>query len=137
MRISDWSSDVGSSDLVEPLARVAPFAQHQPLETQHATGQQATLDSPDDIVDRRIGPVLVGVPIVAGDQDREPTLDLVRPAIGEIENFAREPVCLESCIDHRIAARSEEHTSELQSLMRISYAVFCLKKQKHNTTPTH
>src|SRR3546814_1328422 len=29
--------------------------------------------------------------------------------------------------------RSEEHTSELQSLMRISYAVFCLKKKKHNT----
>src|SRR3546814_8970620 len=28
--------------------------------------------------------------------------------------------------------RSEEHTSELQSLMRISYAVFCLKKKKHN-----
>src|SRR3546814_4468632 len=32
--------------------------------------------------------------------------------------------------------RSEEHTSELQSLMRISYAVFCLKTQTH-TTPTH
>src|SRR3546814_4747827 len=33
--------------------------------------------------------------------------------------------------------RSEEHTSELQSLMRISYAVFCLKKKKHNMkTPT-
>src|SRR3546814_9258826 len=31
-----------------------------------------------------------------------------------------------------IVARSEEHTSELQSLMRISYAVFCLKKKKHN-----
>src|SRR3546814_5791426 len=31
------------------------------------------------------------------------------------------------------AARSEEHTSELQSLMRISYAVFCLKKKKHRT----
>src|SRR3546814_6866401 len=30
-------------------------------------------------------------------------------------------------------SRSEEHTSELQSLMRISYAVFCLKKKKHNT----
>src|SRR3546814_7011108 len=29
--------------------------------------------------------------------------------------------------------RSEEHTSELQSLMRISYAVFCLKKKKHTT----
>src|SRR3546814_10320605 len=32
------------------------------------------------------------------------------------------------------AARSEEHTSELQSLMRISYAVFCLKKKKQNST---
>src|SRR3546814_7517317 len=31
-----------------------------------------------------------------------------------------------------LARRSEEHTSELQSLMRISYAVFCLKKKKHN-----
>src|SRR3546814_2511546 len=31
--------------------------------------------------------------------------------------------------------RSEEHTSELQSLMRISYAVFCLKKNKHNILP--
>src|SRR3546814_4724786 len=42
--------------------------------------------------------------------------------------------------DHRsrhegkMHARSEEHTSELQSLMRISYAVFCLKKKKHNIT---
>src|SRR3546814_9712687 len=36
-----------------------------------------------------------------------------------------------------LATRSEEHTSELQSLMRISYAVFCLKKKKseNNTTP--
>src|SRR3546814_3199816 len=33
-----------------------------------------------------------------------------------------------------ISARSEEHTSELQSLMRISYAVFCLKKKKEHTT---
>src|SRR3546814_3662221 len=33
------------------------------------------------------------------------------------------------------AVRSEEHTSELQSLMRISYAVFCLKKQNQNTKP--
>src|SRR3546814_7505296 len=33
---------------------------------------------------------------------------------------------------HRAALRSEEHTSELQSLMRISYAVFCLKQNTHN-----
>src|SRR3546814_2227905 len=38
-----------------------------------------------------------------------------------------------------VCRRSEEHTSELQSLMRISYAVFCLKKKKLNdqTKPTH
>src|SRR3546814_6541680 len=34
-------------------------------------------------------------------------------------------------LQRRIVRRSEEHTSELQSLMRISYAVFCLKKNKH------
>src|SRR3546814_1251355 len=56
---------------------------------------------------------------------------------------------LETLVDHLAAAvqalferlqrddRSEEHTSELQSLMRISYAVFCLKKKKHNTTYTN
>src|SRR3546814_5225657 len=38
----------------------------------------------------------------------------------------------------RVRGRSEEHTSELQSLMRISYAVFCLKKQKYKKcTRTH
>src|SRR3546814_4740164 len=36
-----------------------------------------------------------------------------------------------------IGARSEEHTSELQSLMRISYAVFCLKKKKYQSRPTN
>src|SRR3546814_5242430 len=36
-----------------------------------------------------------------------------------------------------VAGRSEEHTSELQSLMRISYAVFCLKKKKKTTNQTH
>src|SRR3546814_4632849 len=35
----------------------------------------------------------------------------------------------------RVMARSEEHTSELQSLMRISYAVFCLKKKNNITQP--
>src|SRR3546814_7445572 len=37
---------------------------------------------------------------------------------------------LQSLVEHRESRRSEEHTSELQSLMRISYAVFCLKKKK-------
>src|SRR3546814_5292521 len=38
------------------------------------------------------------------------------------------------CPSTTLATRSEEHTSELQSLMRISYAVFCLKKKKHKKT---
>src|SRR3546814_7105651 len=42
----------------------------------------------------------------------------------------RQPLCSEPL-------RSEEHTSELQSLMRISYAVFCLKKKQHKTTLKH
>src|SRR3546814_4584311 len=40
-------------------------------------------------------------------------------------------------LSYRHDVRSEEHTSELQSLMRISYAVFCLKKTKYNSTQTH
>src|SRR3546814_7344910 len=39
-------------------------------------------------------------------------------------------------LSHRAVERSEEHTSELQSLMRISYAVFCLKKKKQNNYTT-
>src|SRR3546814_4544572 len=41
------------------------------------------------------------------------------------------------CAEERGLARSEEHTSELQSLMRISYAVFCLKKKKQETNLVH
>src|SRR3546814_4836068 len=45
------------------------------------------------------------------------------------------PACPNADRD-RAAQRSEEHTSELQSLMHISYAVFCLKKKKQNTLIT-
>src|SRR3546814_9264882 len=41
--------------------------------------------------------------------------------------------CLETTVDRCASVRSEEHTSELQSLMRISYAVFCLKKKKYKS----
>src|SRR3546814_4676808 len=40
----------------------------------------------------------------------------------------------ENAAGGRVVTRSEEHTSELQSLMRISYAVFCLKKKTHSNT---
>src|SRR3546814_6029717 len=48
---------------------------------------------------------------------------------GETATSRHSPGCMSS-----IVQRSEEHTSELQSLMRISYAVFCLKKKKKNQT---
>src|SRR3546814_16549925 len=66
-------------------------------------------------------------------------------ALGEVSVFVAEGFVLRDQRDGRgrkhIAyfghdTRSEEHTSELQSLMRISYAVFCLKKKKKNTTHT-
>src|SRR3546814_1878423 len=43
------------------------------------------------------------------------------------------PDVLDGRTGHHASRRSEEHTSELQSLMRISYAVFCLKKKKKHT----
>src|SRR3546814_3917112 len=46
----------------------------------------------------------------------------------------RRAACASTCPATSAAGRSEEHTSELQSLMRISYAVFCLKKKKQKTT---
>src|SRR3546814_9755504 len=50
--------------------------------------------------------------------------------------LARKPRCGSCRIEDLCEYRSEEHTSELQSLMRISYAVFCLKKKTHITLGT-
>src|SRR3546814_8152252 len=56
----------------------------------------------------------------------------IRSAIATLRKCWRN-AAFRSTIRRSIAGRSEEHTSELQSLMRISYAVFCLKKKKdHN-----
>src|SRR3546814_6855039 len=56
------------------------------------------------------------------------------------ENFCMNDIIRRSPVkigQRQIAKRSEEHTSELQSLMRISYAVFCLKKKNQTRTQTH
>src|SRR3546814_7539912 len=58
-----------------------------------------------------------------GEQRRPKVHD--QPGLAGLHGFEERPVDV---------ARSEEHTSELQSLMRISYAVFCLKKKKRKTT---
>src|SRR3546814_9699550 len=59
------------------------------------------------------------------DEVREGTFTVTN--VGTFGNVMGTPI-----INQPQAARSEEHTSELQSLMRISYAVFCLKKKKNN-----
>src|SRR3546814_9546383 len=68
-------------------------------------------------------------------------IDDDRSALHQPEHIARdEPRRTRSGHEHRADHdRSEEHTSELQSLMRISYAVFCLKKKKktQTTSPTY
>src|SRR3546814_5206655 len=58
--------------------------------------------------------------------------DIVESVGGTQSNISGHLRCLKDC-----GLRSEEHTSELQSLMRISYAVFCLKKKRHNHDKTN
>src|SRR3546814_9703905 len=60
------------------------------------------------------------------------------PMIDKYKSFQQswEPQYLEASRDWIFRNRSEEHTSELQSLMRISYAVFCLKKKKNQKYTT-
>src|SRR3546814_3762089 len=107
MRISDWSSDVCSSDLQDLFEALAVLAVHR-LE---------------DFVDDRVRQVLDQVGQVVDVEVFDRGDDLVRVHVRE-QAFAH----LVADVDQY--PRSEEHTSELQSLMRISYAVFCLKIQK-------
>src|SRR3546814_9732071 len=58
----------------------------------------------------------------------------VAPVVAQPACVADEPVGARGEYVAELFGRSEEHTSELQSLMRISYAVFCLKKKKKNTS---
>src|SRR3546814_3086462 len=99
MRISDWSSDVCSSD----LARDAVAPRRAAVIVDHAGKSQ-----PDLLCDA-LGGDVVGMNVGDG---------LAHRLFGEALRQ-----------DRRRGLRSEEHTSELQSLMRISYAVFCLQKK--------
>src|SRR3546814_6216103 len=65
--------------------------------------------------------------------------DLAFALVGRVRGGAAQVGVVSSALQGSISGRSEEHTSELQSLMRISYAVFCLKKNtptNHTTTTT-
>src|SRR3546814_6087436 len=65
----------------------------------------------------------------------EAKLSLDAPSLAPLSAFAGMPVAGAAQVNVD-ATRSEEHTSELQSLMRISYAVFCLKKKTQTTSVT-
>src|SRR3546814_10197060 len=110
MRISDWSSDVCSSDLARAQARTGRACKG-PVEGPRtgSARQPATRSGRRSAARRRAGSACADdIPGVV------PTRFLHRDYRRTIQ----------------AAGRSEEHTSELQSLMRISYAVFCLKKKK-------
>src|SRR3546814_2697425 len=73
---------------------------------------------------------------VAPSISRSEAVQLFRKALIRCRRAG--PLTADAMIEHAGAIhRSEEHTSELQSLMRISYAVFCLKKKKNKRRNTH
>src|SRR3546814_4124370 len=135
MRISDWSSDVCSSDLSgrkppPPPPRSAKDSR-APRRRPPSRGRTAIAPAPTGTM-----PPPAQIPIFCRPRWAEET----RHAS---QSFLYPPPDLrgrdrDHHHDHRRlrlfraagVARSEEHTSELQSLMRISYAVFCLKKKK-------
>src|SRR3546814_10273592 len=131
MRISDWSSDVCSADLVLEGQSIAIFPPGTDDAGRAYHARQYSIASPRDGERPRYNNLSLTVKRVDVDYDGKPTRgvcsnylcdlkknDTVR-VIGPFGNTFLMP-------DHQ--ERSEEHTSELQSLMRISYAVFCLKK---------
>src|SRR3546814_9263826 len=80
--------------------------------------------------------VLPGVSINAlqADESKPITLKVTPDSAGQTAQVKAMVDAVNNALSHIAANRSEEHTSELQSLMRISYAVFCLKKKNTNTT---
>src|SRR3546814_10811202 len=120
MRISDWSSDVCSSDLV-PFG-VIDADRRRLLHPRRADRGVFELDRADPFAAR---------------------LDHILRAVGDLHHAVgvqhRDVAGVEPALTVRglgigLEIRSEEHTSELQSLMRISYAVFCLKKKNNTRT---
>src|SRR3546814_3336944 len=112
MRISDWSSDVCSSDLFKDNILVPP--------TETFERELALKVGDKDVHLFNVGPAhTTGDTVIHSVQDRT-------VYTGDLLFIDVHPAIWEGSLD----GRSEEHTSELQSLMRISYAVFCLQKQR-------
>src|SRR3546814_4277509 len=140
MRISDWSSDVCSSDLAAALARIpADQAGTVELEVTNGPRLRDAIRGHDMVLSAApytLTPVIAEAARDAGahyfdlTEDVESTRRVKELAVGARTAFV--PQCglapgFIPIVAYDLAKRrSEEHTSELQSLMRISYAVFCL-----------
>src|SRR3546814_5535960 len=130
MRISDWSSDVCSSDLTND-GRLLASAVERLLDRHHVRVRRRLPQEGEDDVEalvRMVDDNVLGF-------DRGKAIAVMFPdSFGKTRRIGSElqvrPIEFDEL--REIADRSEEHTSELQSLMRISYAVFCLKKKKKN-----
>src|SRR3546814_1153644 len=140
MRISDWSSDVCSSDLLEKLAGYWPDIEKSRAEARQLF-KKAGVDLSKTYVLNNRGVdqpyKIVGTWLI--DQFRQVGLNVeqrVQPT-GPFYASLRQKKDWDMSIEFNcqsVVSRSEENTSELQSLMSISYAVFCLQKKKPNNS---
>src|SRR3546814_6259953 len=132
MRISDWSSDVCSSDLIHHVAR--QVRRRQPV--LHRWRQQVVGVSVNRSKSAHALTLLRRcVILTARGKARQAASFAAYPSAVRSPSRIRKGSLIIAAIGCRLQAairsiRSEEHTSELQSLMRSSYAVFCLKKKK-------
>src|SRR3546814_9848853 len=124
MRISDWSSDVCSSDLLGGVVAASAWVSHPQC-----------LGDPSALIDEDARRLWLGNVREARPIYRQPIQTLIAsmslPFLGLI-GFGL--AIWENRRNPARPRRSEEHTSELQSLMRISYAVLCLKNKNHKNT---
>src|SRR3546814_9481081 len=116
MRISDWSSDVCSSDLRYGSPTSGYGLLTQTLLYIGRLFDVSGLGPTQQLTEAELEDWVAGLPDRTQVQLTEYSYDL-RGNVSQQTGYAT------------VSARSEEHTSELQSLMRISYAVFCLKKK--------
>src|SRR3546814_8908445 len=136
MRISDWSSDVCSSDLGYYNAVITgglPACAGFQSATTEGTFDSTYLSCDVPFAGGDAGPEAAA--FAAGSNNSTGTSTLTGTFINGANEAAVPPYAGLAAVNASfVDVRSEEHTSELQSLMRISYAVFCLKK-KNKSTP--
>src|SRR3546814_2838933 len=123
MRISDWSSDVCSSDLIEHALASGAVSLHAKVKARYHT-----VDADNKPI-RLVVDTTPGRMLLSEVLPRHPKVpfSLLNKVLTKKEITELIDIVYRHC-------RSEEHTSELQSLMRISYAVFCLNKQRQENT---